>query len=85
MALYDPNVVLLNLLTFTSDIDSKTFRIEYFVPSKEQVDGSIWFNKQYKGLGTFNSNFQFKSFPFDSQKLYFKNTIYLIFEYLPSK
>ena len=71
LTLYDPHVTLLNLIEFSRDMKSEKFSIAYYPPTLENDDDYVEFIKEYKGLGTFTSNFQFKSFPFDAQKLKF--------------
>ncbi len=84
---YEPKMVIANRVSFEGNATSINYVIEFIKDLENDENDFIELRKIIDGIGTFKADFDFRSFPFDSQEIKFEfrsdeNENYILMPYL---
>lgn len=72
LKIYEPDIILANKVSFEGDSTEIVYEMEFYPKESDDDYDYVEIRKEIDGIGTFKSNFNFKSFPFDSQDIIFR-------------
>ncbi len=70
--IYEPDIIIANKVSLEGDSTEILYELDFMPNFFDDGSDYLEIRKEIDGIGTFKSNFDFKSFPFDSQKIIFK-------------
>ena len=71
LEIYDPDIIVANAIEMDRDSMKIIYEMEFYPKTGPDDEDYLEIRKEIDGIGTFKAKFDFKSFPFDKQKLTF--------------